>query len=274
METPLSLRLPETDAIAPVPGRHVRQNHAVARRSGRRGSRPCSPSCARASPWTRSASSGRFAGALRDLEQADRRLFLAERRASYVKDVFQPLEFHGAVHAQVRPRAARQRLRERDVHDARCRSARRDPFAPPGLRPRRCGCRRWPSGRSRCPWPAFPGSGARPSDGPARRRAPGSCPPARAGRPAPARSGERLRCRRGPSGRRPRSCASCTGLPAAPRGPARRSTCASIELRLIFSFSCSILLRFSSSVGLDLRDAGDDGRHAGRPSAADSLASA
>ncbi len=51
-----------------------------------------------------------------ELEQADRALFLAERRAPDEQDVVQALEFNRAVDAEVGPRAARQLALERDVH--------------------------------------------------------------------------------------------------------------------------------------------------------------
>ena len=59
---------------------------------------------------TRSASSGISHVPGVTLNRLTVALFLAERRPSYVQDVFQPLEFHGAVHAQVRPGAAGQGL--------------------------------------------------------------------------------------------------------------------------------------------------------------------
>ena len=57
--------------------------------------------------------------------------------------------------------------------------------------------------------------------------------------------------------RRPHSSAQVVGLPSARRGLVSALTCASIEFALIFSFSCSILLRFLQLRGFDLRDAGD-----------------
>ena len=50
-----------------------------------------------------------------ELEEADRALFLAERRAPDKQDVIQALEFNRAVDAEVGPRTARQLALERDV---------------------------------------------------------------------------------------------------------------------------------------------------------------
>ena len=59
-----------------------------------------------------------------ELEEADRALFLAERRTPNEQDVIQALEFNRAVDAEVGPRTARQLALERDVHGDRAVHAR------------------------------------------------------------------------------------------------------------------------------------------------------
>ena len=93
--------------------------------------------------WTRARS-----GAVGvDLEQADRALFLAERRPAHEQHVVQPFELDGAVDAQVGHGASRQLAVERDVDRARAVLHRRIDADHAARRRRRCACRSsavWP----------------------------------------------------------------------------------------------------------------------------------
>src|SRR5262249_49403796 len=101
--------LPQANAIELIVGRHVGQHHLVANpESGQ-----YFDGVYRALSELHLRALG--VAVLGDLEEADDALLLAESWTANIDHVVQPLELDGPVHAQIRPRALRQRAVHRDI---------------------------------------------------------------------------------------------------------------------------------------------------------------
>src|SRR5215831_12663248 len=99
----------KSDAIERIPVGHIRENHLIAGVQPRADFDDVDRRGAELHLHARCTTVRLY------FEQADRALFLPERRPTDEQHVVEPLEFDGAVHAQVRTRAFRQRFRHRHV---------------------------------------------------------------------------------------------------------------------------------------------------------------